>query len=146
MNRQQRAEFNRHNIEEFRASGGSLAAFGDAPVLLLTSVGAKTGQPRTSPMMYLDDEDNPDRVFVFASAAGADEHPAWFRNLVAHPSEVTVELGSERLPAEASVLDEPERGRIFAVQAQRYPGFADYQAKTTRRIPVVALTLQRGNS
>jgi deazaflavin-dependent oxidoreductase (nitroreductase family) len=77
--------FNAKNIAEFRTSGGRISAFGDAPVLLLTTTGARSGQPRTNPMMYLADENDPDRVYVFASAAGADTNPAWFHNVVAHP-------------------------------------------------------------
>ncbi len=72
--------FNEKNIAEFRATGGRLSSFGDAPVLLLTTTGAKTGRARTSPMMYLPDDDHPDRVYVFASAAGADTNPAWFQH------------------------------------------------------------------
>jgi len=86
---------NRANIAEFRASGGRIATFGDAPLLLLTTTGAQSGQPRTSPMMYLADEDDPNRVYVFASYAGADVNPAWFHNLVVHPDAVRVEIGRE---------------------------------------------------
>lgn len=76
MDREQTLTFNNKNIAEFCASGGRIAAFGDAPVLLLTTTGAKSGQPRTSPMMYLADDHDPNRVYVFASAAGADTNPA----------------------------------------------------------------------
>ena len=120
-----------------------MSSFGDAPLLLLTTTGVKTGKLRTSPVMYLADERDPDRVYVFASAAGADDDPKWFKNLVAHPSEVTVEIGRETLTAEAEIVPEPTRAEIYAAQAARYPGFASYQAKTSRRIPVVALTLHR---
>jgi deazaflavin-dependent oxidoreductase (nitroreductase family) len=97
-------------------------------------------------MMYLADADDPDRVYVFASKAGADTDPAWLRNLVAHPHEVTVEIGDETLAADAELLGEPARSAIYAEQAARYHGFADYAAKTTRVIPVVALTLRRGEA
>jgi deazaflavin-dependent oxidoreductase (nitroreductase family) len=143
MDKEQRMAFNHQNIAEFRASGGRIASFGDAPVLLLTSTGAKSGLPRTNPMMYLADEDDPNRVYVFASAAGSDTNPAWFNNLVEKPNGVTVEIGRETLTADADVLPEPTRGQIYAVQAGRYPGFAGYQAKTSRLIPVVGLTLHR---
>ena len=133
--------FNAGNIAEFRASGGTISSFGDAPVLLLSTVGVKSARSRVNPLMYLADPDNPRRVFVFASAAGADANPAWLTNLVAN-HDVTVEIGSERLLAKAEVLAEPERARTFATQAARYPGFAAYQAKTRRRIPVVALSLR----
>ncbi len=142
MDRAQMLEFNHKMIAEFRASGGTLGSFGDAPVLLLTTKGARSGQSRTSPMMYLADEHDADRVYVFASAAGADSSPAWYYNLVAYPEEVTVEIGHDTRPASAEILDEPGRGRTYAVQAGRYPGFAEYQAKTDRQIPVVALNLR----
>jgi deazaflavin-dependent oxidoreductase (nitroreductase family) len=137
------SDFNTRNIAEFRASGGKLASFGDAPVLLLTTIGSKSGIQRVNPMMYLADDDDPDRVYVFATAAGADRNPAWLGNLVAHPHEVVVELGRETLAADAELLPEPARTEVFAVQAERYPGFAGYQAKTTRVIPLVALTFRR---
>lgn len=143
MDRERVRAFNEKNIAEFRASGGRIASFGDAPLLLLTTTGARSGQPRTNPMMYLADENDPDRVHVFASAAGADANPAWFHNIVAHPEGLKVEIGDETLTADAEVLPDPPRAQIYDVQAGRYPGFADYQAKTTRPIPVIALTLHR---
>jgi deazaflavin-dependent oxidoreductase (nitroreductase family) len=135
--------YNTRNIAEFRASGGTVGSFGDAPLLLLTTIGAKTGKSRTSPMMYLADERDPDLVYVFASNAGGDDDPAWFRNLAAHPAGVTVEIGRETLTADAEVLPEPARSEIYAIQAARYPGFAKYESMTARRIPVAALTLHR---
>jgi len=101
---QQRLKFNEDNIAEFRASGGRIASFGNAPLLLLTTAGARSGQRRTSPMMYLADEQHPDRVYVFASAAGDDQHPAWFHNVVAHPADLEVELGDARYQATAEVV------------------------------------------
>jgi deazaflavin-dependent oxidoreductase (nitroreductase family) len=137
-------EFNRRNIEEFRQQKGHLGgSFAGAPVLLLTTTGAKSGQRRTSPMMFLADEDNPNRVYVFASAAGADKNPAWYHNVIAHPDDLVVEIGSDALRATPEILPDPERAGVYAVQASRYPGFASYQAKTSRSIPVVALTLHR---
>lgn len=141
MDRERVRAFNEKNIAEFRSSGGRISAFGDAPVLLLTTTGARSGQPRTNPMMYLADEDNPNRVYVFASAAGADTNPAWFHNIVAHPQDLKVEIGNDTMSADPEVLSDPLRGRVYDVQASRYPGFADYQARTTRPIPVIALTL-----
>ena len=143
MDRERVLAFNEKNIAEFRASGGRVASFGDAPLLLLTTTGAKSGRKSTSPMMYLADDDDPDRVYVFASAAGADANPAWFRNVVADPGGLGVEIGRESLTADAEVLPDPLRAQIYDVQARRYPGFADYQAKTTRPIPVISLTLHR---
>lgn len=143
MNKQEILAYNQRNIDEFRASGGRIASFGDAPVLLLTTTGAKSGLPRTNPMMYLADTDDPNRVYVFASAAGADTNPAWFTNLVAQPNGVTVEIGKETLTADAEVLSEPLRKQLYDVQARLYPGFAAYQEKTSRPIPVAALRLHR---
>jgi deazaflavin-dependent oxidoreductase (nitroreductase family) len=135
--------FNEKNITEFRTSGGRVASFGDAPLLLLSTTGAKSGQRRTTPMMYLADDHDPNQVYVFASDAGADQNPAWFHNVVAHPDEVDVELGDENHHATAEVLPEPRRAEVFAIQASRFPGFAGYQQNTSRLIPVIALSLQR---
>lgn len=135
-------ELNERNIAEFRASGGKLSSFGDAPVLLLTTVGSRTGRERVTPVMYLPDAGNRNRVYVFASYAGSDTNPAWFRNLAAH-DDVVVEIGLERVLASAEVLPEAERASIYAEQASRYPGFAAYQERTERPIPVVALTMHR---
>lgn len=143
MDRQQTLRFNETNIAEFRASGGRIGSFGDAPVLLLTTIGAKSGRRRTSPVMYLADEHEPNRVFVFASAAGADSNPAWYYNLSAHPEQVEVEIDTASLPATAEILPQLERDAVYSVQAQRYPGFAQYQANTDRPIPVIALHLHR---
>ncbi|MHB8380068.1 MAG: nitroreductase family deazaflavin-dependent oxidoreductase [Acidimicrobiales bacterium] len=123
-------------IEEFRANEGKVGGpFDGAPMLLLGTTGAKTHERRVNPMMYLDEEG---RLFVFASKAGADTNPDWFHNLVADPA-VSVELGTEKFKATASPLSGEERDRIYAIQAERYPGFAEYQEKTSRVIPVVEL-------
>lgn len=130
------SDWNIQVIEEFRANDGRVGGqFDGAPLLLLHTVGAKTGHARVNPMMYLDLDG---RRFVFASKAGADTDPDWFRNLVAHP-EVNVEVGTETYTAQAKPVDRAERDRIYAEQARRYPGFAEYEAKTTRVIPVVEL-------
>jgi deazaflavin-dependent oxidoreductase (nitroreductase family) len=142
MDTQQKLKFNEDNIAEFRASHGRIASSGDAPLLLLTTLGAKSSQRRTSPMMYLADEHESGTVYVFASAAGDDQHPAWFHNATAHPDDLEVELGDQRYRATVEVVPEPRRSEIYAKQAVLYPGFAGYQAKTARVIPVVALTLQ----
>ena len=107
-------------------------------MLVLTTTGAKSGKTRVNPMMYLAEGD---RIYVFASKAGAPTNPDWYYNLVAHP-EVTVELGTDRFEAVATPVDRAERDRIYAEQASRYPGFAEYEAKTDRVIPVVALERQ----
>jgi deazaflavin-dependent oxidoreductase (nitroreductase family) len=129
-------DFNTTIIEEFRANGGRLGGqFEGAPILLLHSTGAKSGKERVNPMMY---RKVGDQMAVFASKAGAPTNPDWYHNLVANPT-VTVELGSEQYEATAAPLDGDERSRIYAEQAKQYPGFAEYQEKTTRVIPVVEL-------
>ena len=129
-------DFNTKIIEEFRANGGKMAGgFDGVPLVLLTTTGAKTGTKRTTPLAYLPDGD---RIVIFASKAGAPTNPAWYHNLLAHP-EVTVEVGGETGPARAEVLTGEERDRLFAEQVRRVPGFGDYQAKTDRVIPVIAL-------
>jgi deazaflavin-dependent oxidoreductase (nitroreductase family) len=128
--------WNARNIEEFRANGGRLGGnFEGAPVLLLTTIGAKSGEPRTSPMMYLELDG---RIFVFASNAGRDTHPLWYTNLLANPT-VTVERGTRTYSADALDVVGDERDRIYAEQSLRYPGFAEYQEGTDRLIPVVEL-------
>lgn len=130
------SEWNRAIVDEFRANGGKVGGqFDGAPLLLLHTTGAKSGEPRVSPVMYMADGD---RLLVFASKAGAPTNPDWYHNLVAHP-DASVEVGTERFDVHATVLVGDERDRLFAEQARRYPGFAEYEAKTTRRIPVVAL-------
>jgi deazaflavin-dependent oxidoreductase (nitroreductase family) len=129
-------DWNRAIIEEFRANGGKVGGqFAGAPLLLLTTTGARSGQRRTNPMMYLADGD---RLAVFASKSGAPTNPDWYHNLVANPT-VTVEVGTETFDARATVLTGAERDRLYARQAGLYPGFAEYQEKTSRIIPVVAL-------
>ena len=129
-------DYNAQIIEEFRASGGKLGgSFEGAPVLLLTTVGAKSGKTRVNPMMYLDEGG---RRYVFASKAGAPTNPDWFHNLVAHP-EVSIEVGADTIDVLATRVEESERDRIYGIQASRFPGFAEYQEKTDRVIPVIAL-------
>ena len=129
-------DWNAKIIEEFRANNGKVGGpFEGAPVLLLHTKGAKTGQERVNPMMYLELDG---RVFVFASKAGADTNPDWYHNLVANP-EVTVELGAETFQARAVPLEGDERTRIYDEQARRYNGFREYQDKTSRVIPVVEI-------
>lgn len=124
-------------IEEFRANQGRVGGpFEGAPVLLLHTIGARSGQERVNPMMYLDLDG---RRYVFASKAGADTDPDWYRNLVANP-EVTVEVGEQNYRATARPITGPARDRIYAEQASRYPGFGEYQQKTSRIIPVVEIT------
>ena len=124
---------NREVIEDFRARGG---APDGRPLLLLTTIGARSGIMRTTPMMFIPEAD---RLLVVASNAGAPRHPDWYHNLVAH-ADVSVEVTGESFPATAVVLDGEERDRVFAEIVAKYPFFADHQAKVRRTIPVVALT------
>jgi deazaflavin-dependent oxidoreductase (nitroreductase family) len=126
--------YNAKLIEEFRADGGR--SMGDRPLLLLTTVGRRTGRRRTTPMMYVPDGD---RHLVIASNAGATTDPDWYRNLVADPS-VTVELPGRAFPARATPLTGDDYDRTWADIQERYPFFAEHQRKAGRRIPVVALT------
>jgi deazaflavin-dependent oxidoreductase (nitroreductase family) len=129
--------FNQSVIEEFRANHGQVGGFFDgARLLLLTTTGARTGTPHTTPVGYYPD--GGERVLVIASAGGAPEHPDWFRNLLANPR-VTVEDGVFTYEANAVVLERAERDRAFARAVEADPGWAEYQAKTDRVIPVVAL-------
>jgi deazaflavin-dependent oxidoreductase (nitroreductase family) len=137
-------DWNQAIIEEFRANGGRVGGqFEGAPMLLLHSVGAKTGKTRVNPMMY---QDLGDGLAVFASKGGAPTNPDWYHNLVANPL-ATVEVGEERFDVTARVAHGEKRERIWATQKERYPGFAAYERKTKREIPVIILERveQRGS-
>ena len=130
------ADWNKAIIEEFRANGGKVGGnFEGAPLLILKTTGAKSGLERTNPMMYQADGD---RFLVFASKGGSPTHPDWYHNLLANPR-ATIEVGEETFDVDAEVLTGEERDRFYAIQAERYPGFADYEKKTDRVIPVIAL-------
>jgi deazaflavin-dependent oxidoreductase (nitroreductase family) len=132
-------DWNGKIIAEFRANDGKVGGpFEGAPLLLLTTRGRKSGTERTNPVMYLADGD---RLLVFASKAGAPNHPDWYLNLLADPH-VRVEVGARSFQATALPLAGEDRDAMYAEQARRNPGFAEYQAKTDRVIPVVALTQQ----
>lgn len=127
---------NQRNIDEFRANNGRLSGpFEGAPVLLLHHRGAKSNTEYVTPIMYQALDCG---WAVFASAAGRAANPAWYHNLLAHPH-TTIELGDETLPVTARVADHAEREPIWQTQKQRYPGFAGYEQKTDRVIPVVVL-------
>jgi deazaflavin-dependent oxidoreductase (nitroreductase family) len=127
-------ETNRAVIEQFRA-GGEIPGMHRDRLLLLTTVGARTGREHTTPMMF---HRHGDRLLVMASNVGAPKHPDWYLNLVASP-EVTVEVGDETYQAVAVPTGGEERERLWSVIKERYPFFADHEAKTDRVIPVVAL-------
>ena len=129
-------DWNTALIEEFRANDGKVGGqFEGAPLLILHTTGAKTGQERLAPVMY---QAVGDHVAVFASKAGAPTHPDWYHNLLADPR-ATVEVGPETYAVKARVAEGDERQRIWTTQKERYPGFADYEQKTSREIPVVVL-------
>ena len=130
------SDFNAAIIDEFRANGGKVGGqFEGAPMVLLHTVGARSGEERVNPLVYQADGD---RIAIFGSKAGAPTHPAWYHNLLANP-DVTVELGPDTVPMRARVADGEERERIWSRQKEIMPGFADYEANTTRVIPVVFL-------
>lgn len=132
----ERNAFNDNVITEFRANGGKVGGyFAGVPLLLLTTTGAKSGQTRISPLAYFMDGD---RIVIIASKGGSPTHPDWYYNLLAHPS-ATVEIGEERFQVQATVADEPERTRLYAQMAERVASFAEYERKTTRKIPVFTL-------
>jgi deazaflavin-dependent oxidoreductase (nitroreductase family) len=133
----QAEDFNARTIAEFRAHSGKVGgAFAGAPLLLLHSIGARSGQTRVHPVMYLSDHE---RYIVFASKAGAPTNPDWYHNLKAHPG-ATIEVGSDKIEVTATEITGGEHDDLYTRQATLYPGFAAYQAKTSRRIPVLALT------
>jgi deazaflavin-dependent oxidoreductase (nitroreductase family) len=130
------SDHNRRIIEEFRANGGRVGGHWEGrDLLLLTTTGRKSGREHTTPVVFTRVDD---RLLVYASKGGAPEHPDWFLNLRANPH-VVVEVGADRFDAVATPLAGEERDREFAAQAARNTAFAEYAAKTSRVIPVVAL-------
>jgi deazaflavin-dependent oxidoreductase (nitroreductase family) len=130
------ADWNSSIISEFRANGGKVGGqFEGAPLLLLHTTGAKTGAERISPVMYRADGD---RLVIFASKAGADTNPDWFHNLRANPK-VVVEVGTQTRDVIARVASGEERDRLWEAHKRAWPGFAGYERKTARQIPVVIL-------
>jgi len=129
-------DWNSKIIEEFRANGGKVGGqFEGAPLLLLHTVGARTGRPRVNPVMYHPVSGG---YAVFASKGGAPANPDWYHNLLAHPR-VTAEIGTGTAEFLARVAGGEERERIWAAQKAAYPGFAGYERKASRRIPVIVL-------
>ncbi|WP_306369173.1 nitroreductase/quinone reductase family protein [Nocardiopsis sp. CC223A] len=130
------ADFNRPVVAEFRANGGRVGGmFEGGDLLLLTTVGARSGRETTSPLGYVRADG---RLFVVASAGGSDRHPAWYHNLLVHPM-VRVELGTEEFEAVAVPAEGEDRDRLFAEAVRAAPGYGDYQAGTDRVLPVVVL-------
>ncbi len=132
-------DLNQRIIDEFRANGGRLGGqFEGAPMLLLHHTGAKTGRERVNPVMYRPVGDD---LAVFASKAGAPTNPDWYHNLLAHPR-TTAEVGRETVSVVAREAEGEERTKIWEAHKKDNPGFAEYEAKTTRQIPVVILERQ----
>ena len=124
-------------IQEFRANAGKVGGpFAGKTLLLLHTIGAKSGLPRINPVACLRDGD---RLVIIASKGGAPTNPDWYHNLLANPL-VSVETGTQHIHVRASIAVEPERTRLYNRMVEMMPGFADYQRKTTRAIPVVILT------
>ncbi|VEG51855.1 deazaflavin-dependent nitroreductase family protein [Mycolicibacterium aurum] len=130
-------DFNQRNIDEFRANGGKVGGqFEGFPLLLLTSTGAKSGQPRVTPTAYFEIDG---RIYIVGSAAGRDSDPAWAFNLRAHP-EASVEIGTDPpRPVAARELPRAERDAIYPAVVEQAPGFAEYEKRTDRVIPVFEL-------
>ena len=130
-------DWNKTVIEEFRANDGKVGGmFEGRTLLLLHTSGAKSQQPRINPVAYVRDGD---RLVIIASKGGAPTNPDWYYNLIAQPL-VTVEVGTEQFQVRATVAAEPERTRLYQQMVSMMPGFAEYEQKTTRKIPVVILT------
>jgi deazaflavin-dependent oxidoreductase (nitroreductase family) len=131
------SSFNDDLMADFRAHGGKASSgpFLGRPLLLLTTVGARSGESRTVPLVYTRDGE---RYVIIASKGGAPTHPAWYHNLLAHPT-VTLEVGEETFKADAGVAEGAERRRLYDAQAAMMPAFAGYELKTDRVIPVITL-------
>jgi deazaflavin-dependent oxidoreductase (nitroreductase family) len=129
--------FNKGVVEEFRANQGTIKTgrFAGRRLILLTTTGARSGQPRTAPLAFTRDGEH---YVVIASKGGSPTHPDWYHNLIKTPI-VTIETGAETFQARARVAEGEERERLFNAQAALMPGFAEYQRKTPRQIPVVVL-------
>jgi deazaflavin-dependent oxidoreductase (nitroreductase family) len=131
---------NKAIIDEFHANAGKVGGpFAGRTLLLLHTIGAKSGQSRVNPVAYVPDGD---RLVIIASKGGAPTNPDWYHNLVAEPL-VSVEVGTEQFQVRATVAAEPERTRLYKQMVAMMPGFAEYQLKTTRVIPVIILTRLR---
>lgn len=132
-----RTAFNAQVVEAFRAqSGVAPDQVGDMPLLLLTSTGARSGQPRLSPLAYIRDGD---RYVVVASKGGSPTHPDWYHNIAANPH-VTVEVGTEKFAARADIAAEPERTRLFNAAVEVYPQLGEHERNSGRIIPIITLT------
>ena len=130
-------DFNRNLIADLRANRGHASGgpFKGRDLVILTTKGAKSGEPRETPLVYSKDGE---KIVIIASKGGAPTHPSWFHNLRAHP-DVTVEVRGERFKARAHLADGEEYERLYKQHADINPSFHEYRTKTTRKIPVVVL-------
>ena len=136
----ERNDRNQRIIDEFHANDGKVGGrFEGKTLLLLHTIGAKSGQERVNPVAYVKDDG---RYVVIASKGGAPTNPDWYYNLVANP-DVKIEVGTETFPVHAEVMEDPERTRIYNKMVEIMPGFNDYRNKTTRKIPVFVLTPEK---
>lgn len=132
------SDWNKAVIEEFRQNGGKVESFGDTPLVILHTVGAKSGEIREIPLVVLEHDD---RWIVYASAAGSPTHPDWYYNIKANP-EFLAEFGDESFTVRATELDEPERSELYELQAQQMASFYEYPAKAAPRV-IPGFALQR---
>jgi deazaflavin-dependent oxidoreductase (nitroreductase family) len=131
-------EWNKQIIAEFREKGGESDQFPPGSLVLVHNRGAKSGEERTNPLMHIRDDG---RIILVASMAGADRNPDWYYNLKANP-EVTIETGKGTHRGRAEEVTGEERDRLYEAVAAKYPQFDEYRHKTSRKIPVLAVTLQ----
>jgi deazaflavin-dependent oxidoreductase (nitroreductase family) len=133
-------DWNNKIIEEFRANEGRVGGpFEGAPMILIHSIGAKSGKERVSPLVWFPQDDG--SLIIIASKGGAPTHPDWYHNVKANPT-FEVEVGTETFKVDAEELHGEERDRVWAAVVAERPGFGEYQEKTTRLIPVIRLTRQ----
>lgn len=129
-------DYNTALIEEFRAHNGKLGGrWANSQLVLVNTIGAKSGQVRTIPLVHHQQDD---RIYIAGSAAGSETHPAWYHNLVANP-DITYELGDDPVEATATLLDGEDRATAWAEIVAAFPFFGDYQEKVSREIPVFVL-------
>lgn len=129
------------HVQAYRETGGETGyIWNNATILLLTTIGHKSGEPKTVPLIFIADGDN---YVIIASLGGAPKHPAWYVNLAANPR-VTLQVKDKVFEADATTAPSPERERLWARAVEAWPQYDDYQAKTTREIPVVVLTPVKG--
>lgn len=130
-------DWNQKVIEEFRANEGRVGGpFAGAPVLLLHHTGRKSGTVRVNPLVYLKDDE---RILIFGSKGGFPTHPDWYRNLLANPN-ASIEIGADKYDVTAENLTGEEHDQLYAKQVAAMPVFGEYQSKTDRTIPIIALT------